>query len=103
MIMNEGDVLTVNPFEGDCGMPGYRTLQNKMVTARKASECNLCGGQTVPGTRVRIMMEKFEGRLEYYRWCNECCMAMEKSLHDDGEAYEARAKMRIANQSVQPT
>ena len=92
--MHESDVLAVNPFEGDFGSPGDRTLKNKMVTARKEGECHLCGGKTVPGTRIRVMTEKFEGRLEYYRWCNECCVAMEKSWQDNGEAYEARATLR---------
>lgn len=92
--MNEADVLAVDPFEGDFGEPGDMTLKNIMVTARKAGECHLCGRLTVPGTRVRVMTEKFEGRLEYYRWCNKCCEAMAKSWHDDGRAYERRAAMR---------
>ena len=92
--MNEDDVLAVDPFEGDFGMPGDLTLKNKIVTARKAGECHLCGGQVEPGTRVRVMTEKFEGRLLYYRWCNECCKAMGESWNDGGKAYEARARLR---------
>jgi hypothetical protein len=94
--MNEADVLAFDPFEGDFGMPGDRTLKNKMVKARKAGECHLCGGQVKPGTRIRVMTEKFEGRIEYYRWCNECCKAMANIWHDDGKEYEKRSKLRTA-------
>ena len=92
--MNEADVLACTPFDGDFGSPNDRTLKDKMVTARKAGECHLCGQQIQPGTRTRSMTAIFDGELASYRWCNACCAAMALSWEDDGTAYEARAALR---------
>ena len=92
--LDEADVLACNPFEGDFGSPNDRTLRDKMVTARKAGECHLCGQQIQPGTRTRSMTAIFDGELASYRWCNACCAAMALSWEDAGTAYEARAALR---------
>lgn len=88
--MDENKVLLMNPFEGDIIGPGDYTLKDKIVTARKQRGCSLCHNQIIPGTRIRTITEKFEGNLQYYCYCNDCCLAMEKSFEDDGEEYEKR-------------
>lgn len=95
------DCLAVNPFEGDFGSPGDRTLRDKIVKSRKAGRCNLCGLQITPYTMIRSCTDIFDGEIATYRWCNDCCVAMAKSWTDDGNSLEHRASIR-RNNSVNP-
>lgn len=89
----EDDVIACDPFEGDFGEPGDRTLKDKMVNARKTGPCHLCGQQIEPGERVRSRTDVFEGEIMSFRWCNACCHAMALSWTDDGKAWEHRASL----------
>lgn len=88
--MNEAEVLSYDPFEGDFGGPGDRTLTDKMVTARKARACHLCCQDIKPKMRIRVLSAILDGDLMSFAWCEECCKAMEKSWKDGGKALEAR-------------
>lgn len=90
---NEAECLQTDPFEGDFGTPGDRVLKDKIGTARKAGPCSLCAQEIKPGERVRIQAAIFDGALMHYRWCSECCAAMAASWHDEGKAFEARARL----------
>ena len=90
---NEDQCLQTNPFEGDFGGPGDRTLKDKIVTARKTGPCSLCRQDIQNGERIRIKAAIFDGALMHYRWCSKCCAAMAASWHDDGKAWEARARL----------
>ena len=90
---DESDCLSVDPFEGDFGVPADRCLKDKMGNARKAGPCSLCSQEIQPKERIRIAAHIFDGELHSYRWCNACCEAMAKSWTDDGEAYESRFRL----------
>lgn len=92
MIFDERECLAVNPFEGDFG-DGEVCLENKIVTARKARPCHLCGETIEPGTMIRVMAEAWDGKIHRYAWCNKCCVAMAKSWEDDGEELQARSDL----------
>ncbi len=99
--MNEQLVLRYNPFAGDFGSSGDRTLKNKMVTTRKESECSLCFTTIKKGERVRKQIEIFDGEFEDYCWCNACCRAMEKDEKTGrDDAVEKRIKIcRVKHQA----
>lgn len=90
----DADVLAYDPFDGDFGEPGDRTLLDKMAVARKSGPCHLCDGEIVPGERVRRRTDIADGEMMSFRWCNACCVAMAQSWKDDGMALEARAALR---------
>ena len=90
---DEIDVLACEPFEGDFGEPGDRTLKDKMVNARKPGPCHLCRQEIKPRERVRTRADVSYGKIMTYRWCNSCCHAMALSWTDDGEAWEHRASL----------
>lgn len=93
MDFNEHDCLSVNPFEGDFGDPSDRVLKDKIVTTRKDNECFLCNNKILKGERSRVLTCIFDGELESYRWCSECCHAMAVSIEDVGEAWEERCRI----------
>lgn len=93
MKYDEQKCLDLNPFEGDFGEPGDKTLSDKIVTLRNPRECNLCGQTAKPGTRCRVQVKVFTRKLEPYTWCEECCSAMAKSWTDQGRALEKRASL----------
>ena len=89
------DCLTVDPFAGDFGGPGDRTLRNQMVTARVPhAECSCCLGPIAVGERTRVQIEFFDGSMQDYRWCSECCWAMARSWKDGGKAWGKREILR---------
>ena len=90
---DEPECLACNPFEGDFGEPGDRTLVEKIVTLRRPRKCALCGQMSVKGTRCRVNVEIFDGKLMSYTWCEECCSAMADSWTDQGRALEKRAAL----------
>ncbi len=98
MNFDESECLKTNPFEGDFGSPGDKVLKDKIGVARKAGACGMCRQEIVPGERVRMLSAVFDGDLMNYRWCQECCAAMAASRADNGDAWEARA--RIGRESM---
>jgi hypothetical protein len=92
-------VLSADPFAGDFGEPGDRTLVDKMAVARKAGECRVCAGTIKPGERVRRRVDVVEGRIETYRFCSTCCHAFAKENEDGGDASERRVEIGIARRA----
>jgi hypothetical protein len=90
----DSDILAANPFEGDFGAPGDRTLKDRLGVARKAGPCHDCRQTIQPGERVRMRSDICDGELMSFRWCALCCSAMALSWTDGGEAWEARLAMR---------
>ena len=93
------DALDFNPFDGDFGEPGDRTLRDAMVKARKRHECTHCGGEIKKGETHRSRTDVICGDLLSYRWCALCCEAMRTELRELEEdhpcpsyPYESRAK-----------
>lgn len=99
-MFDEKQCLSCNPFEGDFGAPGDKVLEDKIVTARKARPCVLCGQNVTPGTRVRVRAEVYSGQFYRFVWCTDCCVAMAKSWDDNGNAYEVRAAIGRQNGAV---
>jgi hypothetical protein len=94
-LKQEHDCLAADPFAGDMGTPGDRTLRKQMVTARKPhAECACCLGPIAAGERTRVQIEFFDRQMQDYRWCSECCWAMARSWKDSGKAWEAREILR---------
>lgn len=98
--MDEEAVLQTNPFEGDFGEVGDRTLKDKMVTARKATVCHDCAQAINPGDRIRSRTDIASGEMMSFRWCPLCREAMAKSREDGGEAWSARVELRNATQQT---
>lgn len=94
MVFDEPECLAYNPFEGDFGEPGDRTLKDKIVTARKPGPCHICGSEIKPGERVRSRVDVCGGELMSFRWCQECCVAMASSWDDHGRGIEKRYSLR---------
>lgn len=82
-------ILFFDPFAGDFGEPGDRTLSNRMVVGRKAHECHHCGGPIAVGERHRHQVEVFDGGIIAARWCAACCSAMVAEANADADAEEA--------------
>jgi len=97
---NEHDALAWNPFEGDFGSPGDRTLKDKIVTARKGGECHNCGCDIQPKERIRTQSAIIDGSLMSWRWCQLCCEAMAKVWEDSGDAIEARYALKYSREDL---
>jgi hypothetical protein len=66
-----------------------------MVTARiPHAECSCCLGPIAAGERTRVQIEFFDGALQDYHWCSECCWAMARSWKDEGKAWVKRERLR---------
>lgn len=91
-IFEEKKCLEFDPFDGDFGSPGDRVLRNKIVTAKKSRRCHLCQQQIEVGERIRCQVCIFDGTLEHYEWCSNCCHAMAVAEEDDGKGYEHQIK-----------
>jgi len=89
--------LHVDPFEGDFGSPGDRTLSDKITIACAGGECHECAQNIKPGEWIRRRTDITDGSIATYRWCALCCAAMAKSWRDHGRAWEARAALRIGS------
>lgn len=89
---DERECLAVNPFEGDFG-DGEVRLEDKIVTARKVRQCNLCGEDVEPGTKTRVRAEAYGGKIYRYAWCNKCCVAMAIRWEDGGAELQARSAL----------
>ncbi|MGU5678135.1 hypothetical protein [Aeromonas allosaccharophila] len=77
--------LHFNPFEGDFGSCGDRTLKNKIVKFRKPHICHICDAETKVGETGRNLVEIFEGEIGSFYFCQECCVAMAKSVDGDDD------------------
>lgn len=82
--------LQYDPFAGDFGMPGDRTLSDKIVTTTRGGACHICAQPITPGSRIRSCADLSDGEVNRYRWCSACCIAMAVSWSDNGLAIQAR-------------
>lgn len=98
--MDEEAVLATDPFAGDFGSPGDRTLKDKMGNARKAGPCQDCGQTIQPGERIRLRTDIFDGEMMSFRWCQLCCEAMAISADDEMDAWSKRIALRTAPDSA---
>ncbi len=90
---NEALALMADPFEGDFGEIGDRTLSDKIVTARKVYECNDCCSPINPGEKCRARTDIIDSGIHKYRWCHLCCAAMAAhgdSVDDGTDEWERR-------------
>lgn len=79
------DALDFDPFEGDFGVPGDRTLEDKMVCARKEHVCFHCCGPIAVGELHRSRRDIADGQLMAFRWCAACCNAMAAQMDADDD------------------
>lgn len=84
--------LRVNPFEGDRGDMGDRVLSDRIVGAAKVHfpGCGTCGLGISKGEAHRVLAAKFGGKFHFYRWCQECTIAMAMAPEDGGENWTHR-------------
>jgi hypothetical protein len=95
--------LDFDPFDGDFGDQGDRTLSDRMVVARREHGCSHCLGRIAVGERHRSRTGIADGSLMAWRWCAACCGAMvaEMASETDDDAplafpFEARAAIAKA-------
>ena len=88
----ERDVLDYDPFAGDKDDGGYRTLRDRIITARKSGPCAEWGEQVAPGTRVRAMTAVGDGHVATTRSCHACCEAMFQWVNGNEAPMEERYK-----------
>jgi hypothetical protein len=91
-----GRALEYNPFEGDFGDPGDRSLRDKIVNFRKAGGCHICGRDVKPGTlgRSLTMLWVSDRAVRTYRYCTACTEAMACCWTDEGKALDVRYGLR---------
>lgn len=93
----EADVLAYDPFAGDFGGSGDRTLSDRMVKAAKHhADCHNCGGPIAKGERHRSRSDIFDGEMHSFRWCWSCCTAMARvwlDAHHADDEINARYAM----------
>lgn len=80
--------LYFNPFEGDFGEPGDRTLKDKIVKFRKPHVCHICDGDIKVGELGRNLVEVFDGDIGSFYFCHDCCVAMSESVDGDEDQDE---------------
>lgn len=89
--------LEFDPFEGDFGEPGDRTMKDAMVKARKPHTCAHCCGPIGIGETHRARTDVIAGDIMSWRWCALCCTAMVEQMNGDDDderyPYEARTKL----------
>lgn len=77
--------ISFDPFEGDFGEVGDKTLSDKIVKGRKVHACFHCRKQIIAGELHRSRTDISSGEMLSYRWCYECCVLMAKIETDSGE------------------
>lgn len=84
--------LDYDPFEGDFGCPGDKTLRDAMVKARKPHTCTHCAGLIGSGETYRSRTDVVDGDLMSWKWCALCCAAMVEEMgdHDGDYPFERR-------------
>lgn len=102
--LDEAAVLRYSLFQDDFGEPGDRILSDKMVTARKEHTCSECLSPVHPGKRYRYHVGVYNGDLNHYRFCFDCCAAMAQAfdVRDDADSHpmEKRMDVRRANEEA---
>ncbi len=93
---DEKECLAFDPFTNTKGDSDERILSDRIVLARKAGLCSICGGTIQPGEYVRRQAAIVDREMCSCRCCQACCVAMAASWHDDGEAIEARFDIGFA-------
>lgn len=94
-IKNNDEVLSFNPFGDDYGDPSDVILKDKIVVSRKEHTCHICAKTIIKAETIRLYTLVFDGSIQSYRFCNECCVAMEKSWEDSGFDLENRYRIRL--------
>jgi hypothetical protein len=83
-----------NPFDGDFGDVGDRTLRDKIVTFRFPHDCCLCPATIKKGERGRsltkLWVDGSPAPVATYRYCEACTKAMATVFEDYGKALDAR-------------
>lgn len=88
--------IDFDPFDGDFGCPGDKTLNDKMVFARKGYACVHCKGPILAGEKHRSRTDVCEGELMSWRWCAACCAAMVAQINGSDENEQFPFEERIA-------
>lgn len=96
--------LDFDPFEGDFGEQGDRTLKDAMVKARKNYTCAHCCGPIAPSELHRARTDVISGNVMNWRWCAACCSAMVEQMEgdddDDRFPYEDRTEIHRSQESM---
>lgn len=83
-----------NPFDGDFGDVGDRTLRDRIACFRYTHECCLCPATIQPGeigrSLTKLWADGSPAPVATYRYCRACTEAMAKVFEDDGKALDAR-------------
>lgn len=85
----EQHVLDYDPFSADRDS-NARRLRDKIVDARKPSDCVICREVIVPRTRARALTEVMDGQIKTFHCCRQCCDAMALASFDAGRSIERR-------------
>lgn len=89
-----------NPFDGDFGDPGDRTMRDKIVRFRFAHDCCMCPATIQKGETGRALTmlwaDGSPAPICTYRYCAECTKAMALVFKDNGKALDARPARRGA-------
>lgn len=87
-----------DPFAGDFGDVGDRTLHDKIVTFRFSHDCCLCPATIAKGETGRsltmLWADGSPAPVATYRYCRACTEAMSKFFKDDGRALDTRPVRR---------
>jgi hypothetical protein len=94
--------LDFDPFQGDFGTPGDRTLSDRMVKARKQHECCHCRGPILKGEQHRGRTDIADGELMSWRWCAACCAAMLAEMDGEDESYPFEARAHVEPTKKEP-
>jgi hypothetical protein len=102
--------LDYDPFAADQFDPADKMLKDKMVKARKHTQCTHCKGPIVPTSQYRLMVGLIDGSIHQVKFCADCCAAMVQELNDlDDENlehivyhFEARFKRDEEVKNVNP-
>lgn len=98
----EAAALRFDPWADDMDSDA-RTLADRFVVTRKASQCAVCLEHIPAGERVRAQRQVShdEGKAMTFRFCVACCEAMARTRLDGScasfDAMAARFSVGIAN------
>lgn len=84
--------LRFDPFQGEFGDQGDRTLRDRIVKTRKPSECSQCGEAIPVGQTVRSRTDIVDGGMMAWKWCNTCTCLMARCFSRGADAQEAAEK-----------
>lgn len=72
------------------------TISDQVGDSLIGGPCSWCGGQILPGTRIRRLERELGGEREVTKFCTDCIAAMAGVEAHGTEAIEARRKLRRA-------